>query len=80
MALPTKKYLSRYSFSNGSLKIRNYQKSLQRVFEVSHVSLTKSEITVSEMYRFSFHMCVWFFFKQYNQIVDQSVCGLKGWP
>lgn len=46
MAFLTKKYLSRYSCSNGSLKIRNYQKYLQRVFEVSHVSLTKSEVTV----------------------------------
>lgn len=25
-------------------------------------------------------MCVFGLFKQYNRIVDQSVCGLKGWP
>lgn len=32
------------------------------------------------MYCFFAHMCVWAFFKQYNRTVDQSVCGLKGWP
>lgn len=47
---------------------------------MSHVSLTKSEVTVSEMYWVFLCMCVFGLFKQYNQIVDQSVCGLKGWP
>lgn len=45
--------------------------SSKRVFEVSHVFLTKSEVTVSETY------C----FVQYNRRTDQSVWeGLKGWP
>lgn len=48
MALWTKKYFSSCSFSNDSLKIRNFKKCLQRIFEVDDVSLTKSEITVSE--------------------------------
>lgn len=29
---------------------------------------------------FFVHVCGGVFFKQYNWIVDQSVCGLKGWP
>ncbi|KAF4801468.1 hypothetical protein TURU_034400 [Turdus rufiventris] len=34
------------SFSNDSLKIGNFKKCLQRIFEVHDVSLTKSEITI----------------------------------
>lgn len=51
MVLWTKKYFSSCSFSNGSLKIWNYKKSSQGVFEVSDVSLTKNNITVNEMYQ-----------------------------